>query len=81
MVFLEGSATDKMLHVLADYVQTPAVEISLEKCFEAALQKAGHLSTCTILFSPGAKSFEKFDNEFDRGRTFNAIVDKKLRTG
>jgi len=81
MVFLGGSATDKMLHELADYVQTSAVEKSLEKCFEVALQKAENIPKSIIVFSPGAKSFEKFDNEFDRGRTFNAIIDKKMRTG
>lgn len=79
MVFLEGSATDKMLDALADYVQTPAVEKSLEKCFEAALHKAENLPKSIIVFSPGAKSFEKFDNEFDRGRTFSTIVDRRLQ--
>lgn len=29
-----------------------------------------------ILFSPGAASFEKFKNEFDRGNQFNKLVEK-----
>ncbi|EKD89783.1 MAG: UDP-N-acetylmuramoylalanine-D-glutamate ligase [uncultured bacterium] len=30
----------------------------------------------TILFSPGATSFNLFQNEFDRGRKFNEAVQK-----
>jgi UDP-N-acetylmuramoylalanine--D-glutamate ligase len=29
-----------------------------------------------ILFSPGATSFNLFQNEFDRGRKFNEAVEK-----
>ena len=40
----------------------------------------------TILFSPGAASFEKFKNEFDRGRKFSAyskryFLNKKIKKG
>jgi len=80
LVFLEGSATDKMLHALADYIRLPAVMPSLDECLEAALTKAEALEKATIVFSPGAKSFEKFDNEFERGRVFNTVVERKLRT-
>ncbi|MDO8470342.1 MAG: UDP-N-acetylmuramoyl-L-alanine--D-glutamate ligase [bacterium] len=34
--------------------------------------EAGNRQPTTILFSPGAASFEKFKNEFDRGRKFTA---------
>ena len=33
----------------------------------------------TILFSPGATSFNLFQNEFDRGRKFNEDVEKVFR--
>jgi UDP-N-acetylmuramoylalanine-D-glutamate ligase len=36
------------------------------------------MEKAVIVFSPGAKSFEKFDNEFDRGRAFKAVVDRQL---
>jgi UDP-N-acetylmuramoylalanine--D-glutamate ligase len=80
LVFLEGSATDKMLHELRDYVQSPTILTSLDDCFETALKRIKDLETAVIVFSPGAKSFEKFDNEFARGRVFNAVVDRLLRT-
>jgi UDP-N-acetylmuramoylalanine-D-glutamate ligase len=34
-----------------------------------------------VLFSPGAKSFELFANEFDRGEQFNALVQRDLKAG
>lgn len=81
LVFLEGSATDKMLRATADYVRAPVVLQTLDACFDTALELAENLVNADIVFSPGAKSFEKFDNEFDRGRAFNAIVDRRLKTG
>ncbi len=79
LVFLEGSATDKMLHALADYAHLPAVEKSLDACFNVALRQTKNIPTSVIVFSPGAKSFEKFDNEFARGRAFNTIVEQKMK--
>ena len=34
----------------------------------------------TVLFSPGAASFEKFLHEFDRGEQFNALARKVALT-
>jgi UDP-N-acetylmuramoylalanine--D-glutamate ligase len=79
LVFLEGSATDKMLHELKDYVHAPNSLKSLDECFDAALRQTKGLAPAVILFSPGAKSFEKFDNEFARGRAFNRIVERGLK--
>jgi len=78
LVFLEGSATDKMLHELREYVTLPTILTSLDACFDTALERVKGFETAFIVFSPGAKSFEKFDNEFARGRAFNAIVDRLL---
>ena len=80
LIFLEGSATDKMLHALIDHVSSPEICSSLDDCFTAALQRADEFESAVILFSPGAKSFEKFDNEFARGRVFNSVVARNLRT-
>jgi len=79
LIFLEGSATDKMLHELSGYIRSPDIKKSLDACFSVALQRAGDFKDATIVFSPGAKSFEKFDNEFERGRAFNTIVDRVLK--
>ncbi len=79
LIFLEGSATDKMLHELSGYIRSPDIKNSLDACFSAALQRAGDFKDATIVFSPGAKSFEKFDNEFERGRAFNTIVERELK--
>jgi len=78
LVFLEGSATDKMLHELREYVTSPTILTSLDDCFDTALERVKGFETAFIVFSPGAKSFEKFDNEFARGRAFNAVVDRLL---
>jgi UDP-N-acetylmuramoylalanine-D-glutamate ligase len=32
-----------------------------------------------ILFSPASASFEKFKNEFDRGKKFNRIIKAMLK--
>lgn len=72
VVFLTGSATEKMK---ADLGWTHFNEFNtLEECFGFALQKMEKKGI--LVFSPGAKSFEKFKNEFDRGEKFNAIVKK-----
>lgn len=75
LILLQGSATEKIKHALgwAEYVEFA----TLEECLNSARQKADQSSgQTTIVFSPGAKSFEKFKNEFDRGEQFNALVKK-----
>ncbi len=37
------------------------------------LQITNYKLPITVLFSPGAASFEKFKNEFDRGEKFNRL--------
>jgi len=78
LIFLEGSATEKMLSALAGSAERPNIHPTLAACFDAALERAGNYRGATIVFSPGAKSFEKFDNEFERGRVFNEIVEERL---
>ncbi len=74
LVFLSGSATEKMK---ADLGWGKFNEFdTLEGCFDFAMDKMGNKGM--LVFSPGAKSFEKFKNEFDRGEKFNDIVKNKL---
>ena len=73
IVFLNGSATRKMLKELK--LNKPIVKETLKQCLSAALKIISISNKkSTIIFSPGAKSFEKFKHEFDRGDKFNQLV-------
>lgn len=79
IVLLSGSATDKMLATLG---RRPNVKVfdTLAETLRAALELAEarrHAKTL-VVFSSGAKSFEKFRNEYDRGKKFNALVAKEV---
>ena len=72
LILLSGSATEKMKNELGwDYYKESD---SLEECFSKALEIVKTENKAKIIFSPGAKSFEKFKNEFDRGERFNLIL-------
>ncbi|KKU93807.1 MAG: UDP-N-acetylmuramoylalanine-D-glutamate ligase [Candidatus Jorgensenbacteria bacterium GW2011_GWA1_48_13] len=81
LFLLNGSATKKMVLALkkAGYFRKikPYIFENLSVLIKAVKvnlkPKTYNLST-TILFSPGATSFEKFKNEFDRGERFNRLV-------
>ena len=76
LVLLSGSATEKMKKEL-NFV--PEEYDTLEQCLVFALEKSkGSNQESLIVFSPGAKSFEKFKNEFDRGEQFNSLVSRLL---
>lgn len=79
IIFLSGSATDKMLKLLGNKIKKEQVFETLEECFGKALNLAGKYSKSVVLFSPAAKSFEKFKNEYDRGKKFNKLVKKLLK--
>lgn len=79
IIMLEGSATKKMLKSLKAHAEDVTVEDTLKACVETALKRAKKFGKATILFSPASKSFEKFTNEFDRGRQFTALIKKALR--
>ena len=52
---------------------------TLSECVTHAFRTARTLKgKTTILFSPGAASFEKFLHEFDRGAQFNHLVKKEV---
>jgi UDP-N-acetylmuramoylalanine-D-glutamate ligase len=84
LILLSGSATEKMKKELNwdNYNEFD----SLEECFKKALEIIEKAPTSSrlrgaskIIFSPGAKSFEKFKNEFDRGEQFNLLVSQLLK--
>ncbi|MDP3974903.1 MAG: UDP-N-acetylmuramoyl-L-alanine--D-glutamate ligase [Candidatus Jorgensenbacteria bacterium] len=75
--FLNGSATKKLLVELqkTGYFKKSTPQISenlsdLLRTIGNQLKTNNYQLKTTILFSPGAASFEKFKNEFDRGNRF-----------
>lgn len=81
LYLLNGTATKKMLETLkkTGYFKKIKPQIfealpSLIKAIKANLEPITYNLSTIILFSPGATSFEKFQNEFDRGRRFNHLV-------
>lgn len=81
LILLEGSATARIAAALTmRKYRVPEPKETLAECVDAAIAAARKTKrTATILFSPGAASFEKFLHEFDRGEKFNALVRKALR--
>lgn len=84
--FLEGDSTDLIISSLRSrhLIGRSNLEIhglynELERLLSDVKKYAK--SGDTILFSPGATSFNMFQNEFDRGRKFNAAVNKIFRIG
>ncbi len=85
LFLLNGSATKKMLRVLraSRYFKNarPQVSESLEEIVRAvgAQKNTPKTAKTTLIFSPGAASFEKFKNEFDRGEKFTSYVEHVFR--
>jgi len=77
-VFLAGSATQKMKTALGPAARGIRTYDTLEDAWYAAHKRAGQFVSAVVLFSPGAKSFELFANEFDRGQQFNALVERDV---
>jgi UDP-N-acetylmuramoylalanine--D-glutamate ligase len=79
VVLLDGSGTRKLHEQLTSF--NPLTFDTLEECIVAALRRANESKQkkVTVLFSPGAASFEKFLHEFDRGEKFNKLIRKYLK--
>lgn len=77
IILLSGSATEKMKKELKF---TPKEFETLEECLSEAFSRIDANIKTNIVFSPGAKSFEKFKNEFDRGEKFNLLVKVVLQS-
>ncbi len=67
-----------MVRELSDHVRPSQVKKSFRDCIASPLERSGQLSKATIVFSPRTRSFEKFDNEINRGRMFKDVVKKEL---
>jgi UDP-N-acetylmuramoylalanine--D-glutamate ligase len=78
-IFLAGSATDKMKKALGSARRGIRTYESLDQCWDVAVRRARKFVSAVILFSPAAKSFELFANEFDRGQQFNSLVKKEFQ--
>lgn len=75
LFFLEGSATKKIIKELKRKKYFKKNNINIFKNLKEILMAVKNISRKgTMLFSPASASFEKFNNEFDRGREFNKLV-------
>lgn len=73
LILLSGTASDKIektINSKVNLIKTASMEEAVEKA--ASLAGTGDI----VLLSPGAASFNLFQNEFDRGRKFNEAVKK-----
>lgn len=75
--FLAGSATEKLLRELRTTgffsKHKPLLFNTLEECVREAYTYARTYKS-TIVLSPGASSFEKFNNEFHRGEQYEKYI-------
>lgn len=74
LFLLNGSATKKLLADLRKLRYFKKKKPQIFENLEDILKRIKILSPRFVLFSPGAASFEKFKNEFDRGKKFNSLV-------
>lgn len=72
--FLEGDATEEIKKYLKHREKIVGTYNNLEQLLVDVKNKTA--SGDVVLFSPAAASFNLFQNEFDRGRKFNATVEK-----
>lgn len=77
VIFLSGSATTNIIVSLKENNffnnSDPIIYDSLRKCTEHAYESSTKIKK-TIVLSPGASSFEKFNNEFHRGEMFELCI-------
>ncbi len=74
--FIDGTATDKIKKYLKDKKVKGTYQDLAELLRDVKkTAKTGDV----IVFAPGATSFNFFQNEFDRGRKFNAAVEKVFK--
>lgn len=75
--FLEGNATDEIIKYLTNH-KPSAISHPPYNSLDSLLTdlKPQVKEGDTIVFAPGATSFNLFQNEFDRGKKFNQAVDK-----
>lgn len=49
---------------------------TLQEAIELALQQSKKHNLTTILYSPGAKSFDQFENVYERISVFDKLVEQ-----
>ncbi|GIW66295.1 MAG: UDP-N-acetylmuramoylalanine--D-glutamate ligase [Candidatus Parcubacteria bacterium] len=82
LIILNGTASQKLfknLKLIKYNLNSNQICDSLENCLKKALELINKKKNNLILFSPGAASFEKFKNEFDRGKKFNLLIKKLVQ--
>jgi len=81
VVFLKGSATDKLLAQIKKIFPEKTEDLKVVNSLEEALNTAVTLTEPgdVVLFSPAAASFELFNDEFDRGDKFKKAVAELAR--
>ena len=76
--FIEGDATEEIKRNIRHKNIYRSTYDDLELLLKDVKQEAKEGDV--ILFSPGATSFNFWQNEFDRGRKFNEVVEKIFKT-
>lgn len=80
LFLLNGSATKGMVSALGKIGfwrnRKPNLFDDFKRLLGAVGRGVKHEKKVVVLFSPGAASFEKFRNEFDRGEKFNLYCGK-----
>ncbi|MEK7637895.1 MAG: hypothetical protein AAB375_00505 [Patescibacteria group bacterium] len=74
IIFLTGSATQKMRMALGEYARGIRAYDSFAAAVKVARARAGLYVSSVILFSPAAKSMALFADENDCGRQFNTLI-------
>ncbi len=72
--FIEGSGTDELIKLMKAKDKIKGIWNNFDEILTAVKDDAE--AGDTVVFSPGGTSFNFFQNEFDRGRKFNAAVEK-----
>lgn len=79
LFLLSGSGTDILIDLLpAEYIASGTIR-QYDQLSDIVKVIAGETKKGTIVFSPGGASFEKFKNEFDRGKKFDNYVKKYFK--
>jgi UDP-N-acetylmuramoylalanine--D-glutamate ligase len=80
LILLAGTGTDKLIPLLTQNgVAYQGPFGTLDEAVRAAISAAGSKGPApAVVLSPGCTSFGMFTNEFDRGRSFKAVVNRHL---
>lgn len=79
LFLLDGSATKKLIGELNKINYFKTAPIAFDNLKEIVDTVKKRVKTGVVVFSPAGASFEKFKNEFDRGRKFNKLVKNNFK--